>query len=201
MRFYVLSDLHFECNTDVECVKNNLSRLCEEIRTSEYDRTILFVVLGDIVDCGDRNAYEVAEKCFDHIKAQLQEYSVHFEFVPGNHDLSDGQLEFFDSFIAKYGARNSFEQCSVYSAEYEEVNFIFADSTLSRDYKNPGKIDLEAIRLETKGKQNILFCHHGFTHDFGATHDIIENGSEVLKKLEQMRIKFAIHGHVHRSDA
>ena len=51
MRFYVLSDLHFECNTDVECVKNNLSRLCEEIRTSEYDRTILFVVLCELIPC------------------------------------------------------------------------------------------------------------------------------------------------------
>ena len=71
----------------------------------------------------------------------------------------NGSLSDFDTFISKMGVDYSFSNNPVVAKEYGNVNFIFADSNLSRDYKSSCEINLEEICLKViKDKQNILFA-------------------------------------------
>ena len=202
MKFYMLSDLHLGNNTKIDDAKDILSRLCSRIRASSpTSEILLFIIMGDLIHASKTSAFDDAKKCLDHICFELKEYNVNFEFVPGNHDIHEEDLVEFDKFITQYGARNMFSKKSTYSRIYDNVNFIFADSNLSRDYRKPGQLDISAIEKETKDMQNLLFCHHGFTHSYIGDHDTVENGHLVLSQLEKMNIGFAFHGHAHRSEA
>lgn len=204
MRFYILSDLHLGNKEAEEDAINRLNKLCCDIRSSTPNGdTVLFVILGDVADKGDTLSFDVASRCLDSIYKELTDFSVKFEFVPGNHDLDkeNKNLISFDALIAKYGASHSFNDKTAYSCVYENVNFIFADSTLSRDYGAPGKLSVDDIRAETKpGMSNIVFCHHALTEMNDGGHDTIENAEEVRKQLNSLNISFFFHGHVHHSN-
>lgn len=202
MRFFILSDLHLEKGFGNSTANHILERLCKEIRKNiALNTTILFIILGDIAHKGTENSFEYAEECLEYIKTELSEYTVKFEFVPGNHDLQADSLTAFDNIVKTYGNNHSFENQSTYSSEYKGINFIFADSNLSRNHKLPGKIDIESIRLEIKqDKRNVLFCHHALSHSHGDTHDTIEDSASVIRQLNEMGIDFFFHGHVHQSD-
>ena len=204
MRFYVLSDLHLGNRTTEDDAGNKLRKLCCDIRstTAEGD-TVLFIVLGDIANKGNTLSFDIASRCLDLICEELKDFAVKFEFVPGNHDLekNDQNLILFDSLTAKYGVLHAFNEQSVYSCVYENVNFIFADSTLSRDHDAPGQLDICAIQAEIKPEMsNILFCHHALTQGHDG-HDTIENATEIYKQLNSLNISFFFHGHVHHSKA
>lgn len=96
-----------------------------------FDEEIVFFILGDIADKGDKKSFDLAKICFSLIREELRSYNVIFEFVPGNHDLIDGNLIAFDEFVSTQGNYHSFDKDPAYSREYENVNFIFADSNLS----------------------------------------------------------------------
>lgn len=202
MRFFLLSDLHLDkSNTST---KERLQKLCKEIRKSiSPPEFILFIFLGDIANSGDKHSFITAKNHLDLIKLELNQYSLKFEFVPGNHDLvsNNENLHDFDQFIAYYGCNHSFSTKSTYSHIYEDVNFIFTDSNLSRIYDSPGRLDIDAIRLEIKPDlQNILFCHHALFHNYGGTHDTISNSHELSRQLSDLNISFLFHGHTHLSD-
>lgn len=205
MRFYILSDLHLGNNMPEEDVIEVLKKLCCEIRstTAEGDM-VLFIVLGDIANKGNTLSYDMASRCLDLICQELSGFVVKFEFVPGNHDLqkNDKNLILFDLLTTKYGTIHNFNEKSTYSCVYENVNFIFADSTLSRDYAASGRLDIDSIRSEIKGgMSNIIFCHHALTEEIDSGHDTIENASMVYKELNSLNISFFFHGHVHHSSA
>lgn len=204
MRFYILSDLHLSAEVDKSKVENCLKKLCSEIRkTTDISETVLFIILGDIIAKGSKLSFETAQDSLSLILNELKEYSVKFEFVPGNHDIEkdDKTLCLFDQFISAYGSSHAYENASTYSAVYDGVNFIFSDSNLSRDHSAPGRLDLSAIRANLKPRlTNVLVCHHAISHGQGDPHDTIEDGAAVLKKLNELNISFLFHGHVHRSD-
>ena len=88
MRFYILSDLHLGNREAEEDAINRLNKLCSDIRsTTPNGDTVLFVILGDVGDKGDTLSFDVASRCLDSICQELMDFSVKFEFVPGNHDL------------------------------------------------------------------------------------------------------------------
>lgn len=158
----------------------------------------MFIVLGDIIDKGNIEGYVSAEKYFSSLRHELKDYKIKFEFIPGNHDLVNGSLSDFDTFISKMGVDYSFSNNPVVAKEYGNVNFIFADSNLSRDYKSSCEINLEEICLKViKDKQNILFCHHALTHGSGDEHNCIKNGQEVGDKLKDMGVEFVFQSHTH----
>ena len=202
MKFFMISDFHLGRGVDIDKAKGQLVNLCGIIRkNSSPKEMILFIIMGDIINASDTSAFMDAQICLDCIREELRERTVRFEFVPGNHDLPKGDISPFDRFIAEYGVTCPFGTRAAYSNLYEGVNFIFADSNLTRDHRMPGKLDLDAIRLETKECVNLLFCHHGFTHSFGDDHNIVENGDAVLTELRSMGVGFVFHGHTHRADA
>lgn len=201
MRFFVLSDLHLGEKISVDKATQQLQSLCSRIRAELLPtETILFIIMGDIINASHTDAFDDARVCLSCLRTELHQYTVKFEFVPGNHDLPAGDIGPFDRFVAEYGNVSEFSKHHAYSRRYENVNFIFADSNLHRDHRKSGKIDVEEIQKLVLPGQNILFCHHAFEHDFGGGHDTIENGSLILKQLSKMGIAFAFHGHTHRSD-
>lgn len=201
MRFFVISDLHMGEGLEVNQAKEQLKSLCSRIRADfPPNETIVFIVMGDIINTSNTNAFDDVRVCLSCIKTELHQFTVKFEFVPGNHDLPDGDIGPFNRFIAEFGDVYEYSKKHAYSRIYEDVNFIFADSNLHRDHRMPGKIDLEEIRNLVLPGENLLFCHHAFEHDSGSGHDIIENGSWLLKQLKAMGVGFVFHGHTHRSD-
>lgn len=199
MRFYILSDLHLRAEVEAYKTSERIKRLCSKIRqAADIEENILFVVLGDIADKGEKLSFATARENLSLIREELKDYSVEFEFVPGNHDLEKGSLSLFDQLTSLYGSKHTFESSSVYSVIHDNVNFIFADSTLSRDHAAPGKLDLNAIRANVKcGLTNILFCHHALSHGHGDPHDVVEDSATVIAHLNSIGIAYFFHGHVH----
>ena len=199
MRFYILSDLHLRAEVESYKTSERIKRLCSKIRqVTEIGENILFVILGDIADKGKELSFATARDSLSLIYEELKDYAVEFEFVPGNHDLDKGSLSLFDQLTSLYGSKHTFESGSVYSTVHDKVNFIFADSTLSRDYAAPGRLDLDAIRANVKhGLTNILFCHHALSHGHGDPHDVIEDSATVIAHLNSIGISYFFHGHVH----
>lgn len=199
MRFYILSDLHLRAEVEACKTSERIKKLCSKIRQVTYiGENILFVILGDIADRGEELSFVTARDNLSLIQEELKDYTVEFEFVPGNHDLEKGSLSLFDQLTSLYGSRHTFESASVYSTVHDKVNFIFADSILSRDYAAPGRLDLEAIRANVKhGLTNILFCHHALSHGHGDPHDVVEDSAAVIAHLNSIGISYFFHGHVH----
>ncbi|MBM6695340.1 metallophosphoesterase [Pseudoflavonifractor capillosus] len=199
MRFYILSDLHLRAEVEAYKTCERIKRLCSKIRQSaDFGENILFIILGDIADKGNELSFATARDNLSLICDELKDYAVEFEFVPGNHDIDKGSLSLFDQLTSFYGCKHTFEFASVYSNVHDKVNFIFADSTLSRDYTAPGRLDLDAIRANVKhGLTNILFCHHALSHGHGDPHDVIEDSATVIAHLNSIGISYFFHGHVH----
>ncbi len=203
MRFFMISDLHLGEQKSLGMALENLDLLCRAIRADvSPDDLLLFIFMGDLIDRGKAGNYEKAVSYVNKLQQNLDGYNIRLEYIPGNHDLPEGNIESFDEFLAAVGGRIHFKNTSVYSHVYEGVNFIFADSNLGRQHDAPGQLDFEKIKSHIiQGKENLLFCHHGFTHFNGGSHDIIEGGAQALKQLEGYGINFVFHGHTHKADA
>lgn len=202
MRFYVISDLHLRKKVEKYNASDRIRKLCSKIRqATDIGENILFVILGDIADKGEELSFATARDILSLIQDELKDYTVEFEFVPGNHDLDKGSLSLFDQLTSLYGSKHTFVSSSVYSTVHDNVNFIFADSTLSRDYAAPGKLDLDAIRANVKrGITNLLFCHHALSHGHGDPHDVVEDSATVIAYLNSIGISYFFHGHVHNAN-
>ena len=97
MRFYILSDLHLRAEVEQYQTSDRLKRLCSKIRqAADIGEKILFVILGDIANKGEELSFITARDNLTLICNELKDYSVKFEFVPGNHDLEKGSLCLFD---------------------------------------------------------------------------------------------------------
>lgn len=202
MRAFIISDLHLGNGNNDDTAKNNFKLLVSKIRDEvSPDDELLFVILGDIVDGGKSEGYIAAVRHLSVLKQELKDFKVNFEFIPGNHDLIDKKLDDFDKFIREMGADYSFMASSAVSKEYDGVNFIFADSTLTRDYSSSGKLDLHSIHEQVKNERlNIIFCHHALSHRSDDKHNCVENGDAISSDLRKMGIKFYFHSHTHTCD-
>lgn len=200
MRFFMISDLHLEKQSDsIALAKYNINLLASKIRNEVYpNEEILFIVLGDVCNKGKKEGYEIAKDLLDNLIQKLSGFNVRFDFIPGNHDLVDGDLKCFDNFIHTMGADYSYMQSAAVSREYGGVNFIFADSTLTRKHNKPGELDLDAIQSQIKdGMKNILFCHHSLTHCSEDEHNCVSDGENISAQLRKMGIEFYFHSHTH----
>lgn len=197
----MISDLHLEEQSDsIALAKYNINLLASKIRNEvSPNEEILFIVLGDVCNKGNKKGYEIAKGLIDHLIQMLNGFKVQFDFIPGNHDLVGGDLKCFDNFIHTMGADYSYMQSAAVSKEYGGVNFIFADSTLTRKHNEPGELDLKAIQSQIKdGMQNVLFCHHALTHRLEEDkHLCITDGEKISMELRKIGIEFYFHSHTH----
>lgn len=131
----MISDLHMGEGLGVDKAKEQLKSLCSRIRADfQPNETIVFVIMGDIINASNTNAFDDVRVCLSCIKTELHQFSVKFEFVPGNHDLPEGDIGPFNRFIAEFGNVYEYSKKHAYSRIYEDVNFVFADSNLYRDH-------------------------------------------------------------------
>ncbi len=202
MQIYTLSDLHLEPGSTNSSVDQGLQRLCSYIRTYPYGgEDILFIILGDIINQGYTDAFDDAKQCLETLRNQLQDYRVHFEMVPGNHDRINMDISYFDRFASNYGVPISFQYTRAYSKQYAGINFIFADTTWGGSYDEPGHLDINAVQqVIIPDIENVLICHHALTRFYSDSHDCVFNGDRLSQELRKIGIRFVIHGHTHRAD-
>lgn len=200
VKLLVISDLHFEeinnWDTIDSITEKMLKKACDKI--GEYEE-ILVMVLGDIIDCGgcgDLNKkYSQADIYFEKLKKEYENLSL--LFVPGNHDLSNEpfKLSKFNEFIKRHSFKNTIQfsdECSVFSLEIGGVNLILVDSTLTRDYKKAGEIDVEKIKNNLSQSKNLIFMHFPPCDIEGADRSVPES-----KELIATRTNFIFYGHQH----
>ena len=201
MRFFMLSDFHLGDEYLPE-TEERIKRLCRKVRSEiNVEEMLLFILMGDLVDRGNGNAFDAVNDMLTLIREELSDYEISFDAIPGNHDLVNASIDAFSACMEAQGISMINRDCPVYARQYGETNFIFADSTLTRDYGAPGKLDLEKIKSAVlPGKRNLLFTHHGFTQSHGDRHNVIDDGGSVLRELGQMGISFVFHAHTHRAD-
>lgn len=201
MQIYTLSDFHFDSEKINDNVSRALKTLCEQIRSHPYGgNQVLFILLGDIVNQGNKKAFFNVRKCLDELCGQLHDFDIYFEMVPGNHDRTNRDISAFDQFSARYGIPN-FESNRAYARQYSGINFIFADTTWGGNHDESGHLDLSAIESKiVTGTENVLVCHHALTQFKGGVHDCVIDGDRLAGDLRKKGIRFVIHGHTHQAD-
>lgn len=203
MRVLILSDLHIlpgESFTSAPWINN----FCNFLKSKYYSDTLI-IVLGDIIDNNGKSwgsAFDAADTIFSHIEKELENVPYRIIFVPGNHDYCDGNLSKFDWFCQKHQTLpvddSSFACQSTIHFSVEDINFILTDSIQDKNYRLPGKLDIEAIRsCLCSDKENILFMHHSILFEDSYDHTGIINQPEAITFLQENNIKFVFHGHAH----
>lgn len=83
MRFFMLSDFHLreECNSEME---ERIKRVCSKIR-SEIDirEMLLFVLMGDLIDRGNGNAFGTVDKMLTLIRGNFPIMKFRLRLSPG----------------------------------------------------------------------------------------------------------------------
>ncbi len=142
MRFFILSDFHISRPMEDE-LRDRIKHLCSKIRTDiQPTEELLFILLGDLINRGDEQAFSHVDGVLGLIQNELQDYFIKFETVPGNHDLVNGSIDSFADFTTQRDLSLISGSRPVYSRKYNGVNFILADSTLTRIYNRPGRLML-----------------------------------------------------------
>ena len=197
MNIILISDLHINPTDKQHFLIENF---CESLRIlfSPAEEIVIFV-FGDITDRGKKEFFEDATRNLDYILEQLKGWRVIFEFIPGNHDICNKSLEDFDNFTEKYQLfKHRFSKNPVYSKVYEDINFIFASSSVDCDHSY-GNIDIESIRPYLKqDKHNVLLLHHSLVSEYKKETTMTDVPS-IHKFLTENNIEFILHGHAHAS--
>lgn len=199
MKLLIISDLHFSETNDwvfINSVTEEMSHRVNRKLGSDKDE-IAIAVLGDIIDRGGA----------DNIDAKFTEAGIFIEklkncfpdaaflFVPGNHEIRDGDITDFNSFCQPYNLHQDFiftKENSVFSTNLAGINFILADTTLERHYDKDGKLDIEALKQCMRKGKNIILMHHPPYHQDGAE-KVVKNSSELIAT----RSNFIFYGHQH----
>ena len=200
MRFYILSDLHIQYPND-EAPTQWVDHFCTFLRSNPFEETWIFI-LGDIIDKGNDQAYVIAERIFSKLSMQFQDDRFHFVFLPGNHDYCDGNLNAYTSFTQRHQTSRigylNFNTQRVWNFEYEDVNFILADSVQDGNYRLPGCLDLEGIQQHfVPEKTNMLFLHHSLLFEDHYDHSGIVDQGATFDLLRDIGISFVFHSHTH----
>ncbi|MFA6808757.1 MAG: metallophosphoesterase, partial [Eubacteriales bacterium] len=201
MKIFQISDLHIIPTSDVFELKSKADKMCAYIRgIIPQMEQVIFFVLGDIGDGGNISSYRTASKLFDCLLEQLSGWDVLFEFIPGNHDLCNGNIDEFDCFISKYQhTKHKYSDSSTFSIDYGGVNFIFASSVVHNDHKN-GQVNIESVKSNIKPRtENVLLLHHSLINEDIDDHSSIGNSAAVLEALSTAGVRFVLHGHTHKN--
>ncbi|TYQ18423.1 UNVERIFIED_CONTAM: putative phosphohydrolases [Acetivibrio alkalicellulosi] len=208
-----VSDLHNSEDTKKEedrCLKITKSLIMTVKKEVPTNQQILVVVCGDLINKGDKNAFNFVKKVLDEIRSQFaSSYNVKFGFVPGNHDLIDGDLTEFKGFINNYNKESdNFKSSSCYSISIEEddltTDIIFINS-LYKGAKDKGEINYDELirlleQLDSSTKKIFVLHHTIMSMDENDRSSII-NAARFVKVIEKYRVSMLLHGHTHGLDA
>lgn len=200
MRVIFLSDLHITSTSSPE-TSPWVQHFCDFICSTSAEPTYIFV-LGDIINGGDKLAFQTASKIFDYIKQRLQYIDHHFFFLPGNHDYCDSTLNAFQQFVESHQSNVCppfiFLTDKTWNVTIEDTNFIVTDSINGGQYNLPGSLDLPGIkRCTVPNLTNVLLMHHSIEFEDEGTHTGITNKSESITCFKEIGISYVFHGHAH----
>lgn len=211
MQIIQISDLHISSSSNIDSLKNIISKLYDSIRSElRINEDTVICILGDIVEKGDMASYASSSDVIRYLKDKFTEFSPAIEFIPGNHDLcacpyvpdlpevcQDHKCtqEHYYNFVN--GIEDGYDcRTSVSHKKYREVDLIFASSVYHNDCKY-GLIDVENLGRIVLAKPTLLITHHTFLSE--STDDIsaIRNAYKVFDVVDKKNIVGILHGHTH----
>ena len=202
MKMLMISDLHINDSAEsyLKKVYYRIDRMMEVIiRQMDPVELLIIVMCGDVVDYGQKEYFESAQKVFNYIEDKARKERIEFVMVPGNHDMCNNSFCAFDEFNKKYceDVMGIFETDSCCVKSIENFNFILANSTYHKDY-NYGKVDFDAIeKCANPFLENILITHHSTVSEDDTDDANIRNFPRLRNVMDRNNIRYHFHGHTH----
>lgn len=200
MKIFQISDLHidehFDKNVHQDMIEKMIEKINYEMKYGEYG---YIVCCGDIVNRGVGNEYRgKAKEIFDYIKSNINEDKLDFLFVPGNHDLCEGNFDQLQKFIQMYNKKIDFLSNNVILYEGKEIDFLLINSCYHKDYKY-GKVDIKELNNIVKRvkRPTVVVMHHTVFSRYSDDRSEISDAYKFFEILESNNIIGVLHGHTH----
>ncbi len=195
MKLLLISDLHLQEENDWKKINIILESMIRCVKNKMKDNEeIIVITLGDIIDQSKINAFVEAKILYNQIQNNFE--NIKFRFVPGNHEVtsnSTSELDEFNKFVKEYSNLGDYtDKCSVQFEDIEGFRILYVDSTLSRDHKSAGKINVEEIKSKISKGKNIICMHYPPCEQDG-----IDKSIPNTKELIGTRANFIFYGHQH----
>lgn len=200
MRIFQLSDLHLDETFKIDEYNEMLEKMADIIACeSKNEDNVHIVCCGDIVNRGNPKEYNSsAISVFDFLKNKLDNKSVDFICVPGNHDLCNNEFTDFQEFIKRYNHKINFisDNVSLYETTY--INYLLINTSFHKEISY-GNVDLVQLKKHLHGisKPIIVVMHHTLMSRYAKDRSSISNAYEFLKQLEDKNVIGIVHGHTH----
>jgi predicted phosphodiesterase len=153
----------------------------EILRRVEEDDTVFFVNTGDLVHYGRADE-------FQHFADLMNDFTIPFFPVAGNHDSPDGLL---DEFLEYSGA-----PAKHYSFDYGLGHFVVVDSHLGVLWNS--ELDwLEADLSSTDQPLKVVFIHHPPFDPDGTDHIMRQGNEKFMTIVEEYGVSYVFTGHIH----
>lgn len=202
--------MHITSGLSIDSITSQISKLHEALKHRlDKTETIVFCILGDIVDKGDPTVFAKALIVLNYMKELFSEFNPRFEFTPGNHDLCNcphnpipeicteekcGLTQYY-SFIRSFDSSYNPEE-NISHRKYDDVDLILANSISHKNCKY-GQIDMEGLKNIVIDKPTILVTHHAFFSESDTDSAPIRNAYKIFELIEAKDIVGVLHGHTH----
>lgn len=200
MKIFQVSDLHLDQTFKIEEYSEMLEKMVDIIAyESKNEKNVHIVCCGDIVNKGNpKEYYNSAITVFDFLKNKLNNKSIDFIYVPGNHDLCNNEFKDFQVFIQRYNSKINFVSNNVSVYETRNVDYLLINTSFHKEVSY-GNVDLAQLSkyLHVRSKPVIVVMHHTLMSRYSKDRSGISNAYEFLKQLESNRVIGIIHGHTH----
>ena len=203
-----ISDLHIAQDTCIDTLREKLNSLTIILKQHiPEDSSIACCILGDIVEQGDQECYQQAEKLINEFLSQLQclvkSKQLKLFMVPGNHDLCDNgtgkkTLDHFNRFLKSLHSSclSYSDQRMIQESDFCGYHFISLSSVKTENYKY-GELDYAQL-IECHAPTNtVMLVHHSLISSDEDDNAVIRNGYALQKFLEDHSIIALLHGHTH----
>jgi len=202
MKIIQISDLHITKDSTLRQYSQKISCLIETINKEiPQGAQLLILICGDLIDKGDPSGYQVAGEVLNAIEDGLLNYTVEFEFTPGNHEINENlasKLEEFGTFLEKIKKSPAISNSSVLVKEYEGINFVIINTCFLFN-KEYGEVDIPKIEetLKTLNGPIVWFAHHTLFSRYGGDGSAIRNSHALIECIISRNSIAYIHGHTH----
>lgn len=218
-------DSYFLTDTIVPDNQNPLIAFREFIKENKDEgnelKVDVLIMPGDLTNKCDKEGFSKGWEITKEI-GQLLNAKIIIPTI-GNHDVDSRKIHSSDPFLLGKKISSDFPfQTVEMNEEFWKFGFIFledddfrilvinsAHSHVTKEQAEHGFIDQKTLNLlekrlekldEAKKKYNVAICHHHpiphERHHLG-THDLIENGTELVDLLGRFDFQLVIHGHKH----
>lgn len=196
-----LSDLHIKASTDMAKIFNRFDAFFKTfINGIREEEEINYCICGDLIDHDEISAYSKVLDFVEYIRNKTKDFKYYINFVPGNHDLYDGTLKNFDTFLKDTKGEDvyQFNNFNINVYEMDRISLYLLNSVSHKNHEF-GKIDFDSLEaLDIKnGKMPIFMVHHTLYSRYDNDKSAIRNAYGLIKYVENNDVKLLLHGHTH----